>query len=286
MLRGKRAVETLRCGLQFLGCVVQVLDAIKMKIDTSYQRPLTRSTVNKIKQRFNPAALGVFQIGRRRNGDLYVIDAQHRWTAICELFKEGKIASASVLCIVHQDTTPQIESAIYLDGNDNKPVKGNNKFKAALVRRSELELAINQTAVDEGFSLDFRTPGEVSDDLSARGAIHAVSYLIPAYNKCKDHLQLAFRFLVDTYGGRKRNAKLVPTDVCHGQVIFGIALFLAACPCKDTVVMARRFKALGLDMTAAWYRIKKTSGSGYSRPQQLAKWLYDAIGNCWLGATG
>src|SRR5258708_12752916 len=64
---------------------IEWLPVSRLEIDMSYQRPLGPVKVNAISSKFNEVAAGVLAVNIRPNGQIVVMDGQHRLAAIKQL---------------------------------------------------------------------------------------------------------------------------------------------------------------------------------------------------------
>lgn len=274
-IAGTEALRILRRGIKTPdGKIIQLVDPLTLEIDPSYQRGLVTSQVDRIRREFEPAALGVFQVGQRKQTKTkYVMDAQHRLAAIKTRAADNESVPAEVLALVEPNTTQASEAKRFVQMNTNKPVTGNAKFKARLVQDdSEPEHRIKEWANDEGFVLDFLSPGRPSDANVSSNGIYSVAQLLNTYQTCPNCLKPALRLLRLVWG--RGNSHRVPVTIRSGQVVKGIALFLqgqGARPNIDT--LATRFITMDVDLAMIWSDIKRNEGYGFDRPKTLAQKL-------------
>jgi len=269
----KTAAEWLKQGLPIPGNRILRMIAIdKIQVDSTYQRGLVMSSVDRIRNEFEPAALGIFQIGKRKgSGVLSVIDGQNRLAAIRCRKQNNESAPEEVLCVVHLNTTQAEEAEMFVKHNTCKAVTGNSRFRARLQYNSEPEKTIERWAKAEGFSLNFCSPGRPNCENTTQGGIRSVNCLLLAYNRCYYHLQPALKLLRMAWGNG--DAKRVPFNLCTGQVVLGIALFLREQGDKDVEGIAKHFKLCHFDIGEVWASVRRNEGYGYDRPKTLAQCL-------------
>ena len=87
-----------------------------LRVDMTYQRSVSDSRVSSICRNFNQQALGIVTLSIRENGELFIIDGQHRVEA---LKKMGK-GNIQINAIVLFDLTVQDEANLFLIMNDNR----------------------------------------------------------------------------------------------------------------------------------------------------------------------
>lgn len=119
-------------------------------IDMSYQRPLSQDKVKVIIAKFNEVAAGVLIVSLRDDGQVVVIDGQHR----LEAMKKRGIARAE--CKVCQGLTVEQEAEIYIYCNTaRKQPDSLDVFRARLVRQDPIAMAINDIVEKCGLHIQF-----------------------------------------------------------------------------------------------------------------------------------
>lgn len=260
VIRGKQAIEIAKRGIEVNGKIYKLVAIEDLSVDQNYQRPLKKTTVNKIINSFDPMALSVFQIAQRyENGKKYIIDAQHQHVALMLMKDDGELPpefNDGVMCAIQENTTPRKEAEMFVKMNTNKPVTGNDKFRAAMRYHGQPEWIISQWVKQEGFELDFLAPGRpTTADLNSNG-IRGVNMLLTCYNKCYNYLQHALTFLKIMYN----KTDCVPYDLRQGPVVFGIALYLLRFKIsnpKGLKQLAATIRMHELDISTAWHDCKQ-----------------------------
>jgi hypothetical protein len=141
----------------------------ELKVDMSYQRSVSPDRVSSIAKNFNQQALGIVTLSIRENGELYIIDGQHRIEA---LKKMGK-GNIQINAVVLFDLSIQDEANLFLIMNDNrtKPKKY-DLHKAASASGNEITTSIDATLASLGLRI-FDRPGD--GNIRAVGTVHKVS---------------------------------------------------------------------------------------------------------------
>jgi hypothetical protein len=142
-----------------------------LKIDRTRQRRLGKSKVNDIVKHFNRAALGTLIVVRRKDGNYYVADGQHRLAA-CRI-----VGMATVPCTVHEGLSLVEEAELFLECNNRR--KNPSRIDNFVVKLG----AGHQDAIDikeivEGLGLKLNlsnTSG--SKDNAGISAIGALEYI-------------------------------------------------------------------------------------------------------------
>jgi hypothetical protein len=278
-LTGKKALAILTQGIALPnGKIIKLVDPGALSVDHSYQRGLVPSSVDRIRREFDADALGMFEVGQRKNtGSLNVVDGQNRLEAIRVRKALNEKVPDHVLCIIKPETSLAQEAKMFVLLNTNKPVTGNARFKARLVQPgAQPERTIETMAKKEGFSLDFLSAGRPTDTNKSTAGVKAVGALLKAYNTCHGQLANAFKLLRLVEG--KGKAQNVPYNLRNGEVIYALAMFLRNKfpQQQDIGIIASYWRSRHWSMEMAWDNIRKTTGNGYRRPEELVKRLDDA----------
>lgn len=119
----------------------------ELVIDLQVQRNLRQRRVNKIAEDFDPAALGTVVLAERSNGELVVIDGQHRIAAARLAGQEDTPVHAEV----HTGLSPQEEAALFRRKNNTEKVGPVDRHRVAVTEGNPLNLAIESVAHAYGF---------------------------------------------------------------------------------------------------------------------------------------
>lgn len=115
--------------------VVKIED---LHIDESYQRDLSRDLVERIKREWDTAAAGAIVVSRRTNGDLYIVNGQHR-TAAAQEAGRGEI-----LAQVVEGLDRRGEAELRLMGNTRRTDTAQERFRAQVAAGHKESIAIQQ----------------------------------------------------------------------------------------------------------------------------------------------
>lgn len=119
------------------------VDKNLLHVDERYQRELNDKKALQIASSFNWPAFGVLIVARR-NGKLYVVDGQHRFTGALRRADVPKVP-----CIVFDSDGIAAEAQTFLDAQVlRKAVTAVDKFKAQLVTRDPIALRV-QALIDQ-----------------------------------------------------------------------------------------------------------------------------------------
>lgn len=111
-----------------------------LHIDESYQRDLSRDLIERIKHEWDPAACGAIVVSRRVNGDLYIVNGQHRAAAA----KEKGLAE--ILAQVIVGLSSKEEAELRLMGNTRRSDTAQERFRAQVAAGHPESIAIQQIA--------------------------------------------------------------------------------------------------------------------------------------------
>lgn len=115
---------------------IEIVEIDELHIDPAYQRDLSRDLVDKIKEGWDPAAAGPIVVSRRPNGDLFIVNGQHRTAAAKELGMKGMLAQ------VVNGLTAREEAELRLMGNTRRTDTAQERFRAQVAAGHPESLAI------------------------------------------------------------------------------------------------------------------------------------------------
>lgn len=167
-----------------------------LRVDMTYQRSVSDSRVSSICRNFNQQALGIVTLSIRENGELFIIDGQHRVEA---LKKMGK-GNIQINAIVLFDLTVQDEANLFLIMNDNrtKP-KRFDLHKAASASGDEVTSSIDALLSSLGLKIADR-PGD--GNIRAVGTVHKVFSKIGL-----DNLRKVLKVIMEANGTHSSSLK-------------------------------------------------------------------------------
>ena len=112
------------------------LFAAELKVDPEVQRGFHPQHAEKLKAIWDPKYVGTLIVSRRTNGDLYLIDGQHRCVVALQLDP-----TAIMDCEVYEGLTVVEEALMFLHFNRNrKPPSAFDHYKIGLKARLPIEL--------------------------------------------------------------------------------------------------------------------------------------------------
>lgn len=190
----------------------------ELEIDEGIQRDrLDLAKIKRIKNQFNPAALGVVTVSRRTtpNGTLrsmIVLDGWHRLRAVQELTDH----QGTIRCHVFENLTPEQEAQMFLDLNAGNQPNILTKFKVRLVAKDPVAVGIDQLTKAYGLVIQ---PGIAEGTIQCVGAMERVWKKSEAEEQDPNILQLALLALTRAYGKDRFGLQAV--------MIEGVAAFLS-----------------------------------------------------------
>lgn len=131
---------------------IEMLRVGDLLIDTRIQRDkILESTLNEIRQKYNREALRTFEVSRRDDGGLYLIDGQHRRKVVMEKDPEG--ADYMVKCVVHTGLTLEKEAELFVQLNKQRTANALDLHKARVTQGDEIALALDKIVDSHGWKI-------------------------------------------------------------------------------------------------------------------------------------
>lgn len=177
-----------------------------MRIDPRLQRPLDQTWVAAKLREYAPAALGTVTLSKRRNGDLILLDGQHRRALVIAAKDTGRRMAAQI----YQDLTIQQEAELFRRLNDSRRLTPLVKFRIAVVEGKETETACDKILRESGLQAE---PGHPN-------SFQAVRALVGLYEVDPIACRVTIDFLAHAWGKVNR-------DALDGRLVFGAGLFFA-----------------------------------------------------------
>lgn len=164
-----------------------------LRVDPTYQRPLDNQRVRRMAKEFDLDALGTIEVSRRNDGQLFVIDGQHRISALFVIgFGEEKVP-----CLIHYGLSLEEEARIFRMRNTAVRPNSFAMFRAELAEGGNEAVDIEQTVRRCGLEI---TQG------ANRGTIQAVSALRRVYRNTGGLvLERTLRLIISAWGTQSFN---------------------------------------------------------------------------------
>lgn len=155
-------------------CIYKRLPINILKIDNTYQRPLSRCKVNRMVKNFNEGYIGAITVSCREDGFYYVLDGQHRLETLKYLCIDY------VMCQIHHDLSFEEEALMFRNLNS---IRSNPTapqiFKASLIGNDQEAITIKSIIEKNGLKIS--TEGRRYDGLI--GCVHMIQR---CYRSLKD----------------------------------------------------------------------------------------------------
>ena len=104
------------------------LFAVDLRVDIDVQRTTDHAWLDKLESTWDPKKVGIIMISRRRNGECYIINGQHR--VVVSLRKDP---AAIMDCEVFEGLSVEEEADLFLDYNTHqKPINVYDRYRIAL----------------------------------------------------------------------------------------------------------------------------------------------------------
>lgn len=120
-----------------------------MDVDYAYQRPLSAKHAKKLAAEFKWLSFQPLSLVPKPNGRYAVVDGQHRLQACKAIPQIDKLP-----CYVVPAASQQDQARAFVEINDShKRVSGLEKFRAALVAKDPITVAVNKACGDAGIKI-------------------------------------------------------------------------------------------------------------------------------------
>lgn len=182
---------------------VEDLAVSDLQVDRRVQREaLKPRKVEMIKRKFNPDALGVIHVSRRKDRGLYVIDGWHRWEAVRQLTdNEGSIRAH-----VYEGLSIPQEALMFLDLNYGDQPTRMDKFRVRLEAEDETAIRINENVHAYGWKVT-GAPG--NGNVNAIAVLERLDELSERIGAEPNLVQVTFLIISRAWGTNKYGAQAV-----------------------------------------------------------------------------
>ena len=148
---------------------IEVVKIADLKRDPAYQRPISQDLVDDIARNWDIVAADLIVVSRRQNGDLYIVNGQHRSAAAMQA------GETEVLAHVINGLTAKDEAILRLKGNKRRNDTAQDRFRAQVSAADPESLDIVRIVESLG--------GRVNFHPDAKYGINTVSSLETVYRK-------------------------------------------------------------------------------------------------------
>lgn len=136
---------------------VRLLPVGRLKVDKTYQRKLDENWVNQLSDVWKPAMAGVLLVSSRENGEMVVLDGQHRLAAVRKLLADHAGVSESLWAEVYFGLSVEEEAAIFMGRNTQKAVHMIDRFRARVTAGEPTAVRINAILKAHGTTWDYNS---------------------------------------------------------------------------------------------------------------------------------
>lgn len=186
----------------------RTLNVKDLATDMSYQSPVKEGQVKKIVKNFDEGSIGTIYVNLRKDGTYYIIDGQHRVTAL------KRLGISTVKANVYEGLTVEEEAKKYRDFNTRPTKSPNSIAKADLKFGDEFAEMILFSVLEAGMDIDYDNQNQ------RHGYISAYRSLERIYKKYGSAgLTETIKFIKNTFGDDK--------PYFQGFILEGFAKFLA-----------------------------------------------------------
>jgi hypothetical protein len=188
---------------------------------TEYNRAINPAWVEKLVRELTSPSVAVIDVSERANGDLVIIDGQHRAWAIIEKWGD----KTDVTYKVHHDLTIPEEAALFRVLNTRKGLTPYARFQAAYVEKDPTVVAIVKTLESHGLGYA---------DSPRETTIGAVAALRRVAEVDIDLLDRTLDLLIMGFGASR--------DTWNSAMIIGAGNFLQDYPEAELPVLVRKLR--------------------------------------------
>ncbi len=157
-----------------------------LMVDHRYQRALDQRLVEKILDQWDMVAADAIAVSRRKNGDLYIVNGQHRAAA-------AKLAGETeILAFVYEGLNIKQEADLRLKSNNRRADTSQERFHAQVTKGDPESLAI--VALLENYET------WVNRTANSHTGVNCVSTLETLYRESPELLDRSLRTLKEAHG--------------------------------------------------------------------------------------
>lgn len=201
------------------------VDVRQINVDL-YQRVINEKRVRAMVRDWKPLIAGVLELSRRRDGSYFVIDGQHRVSALLQMADQGP---RIVRAVVWHGLSPKQEAEKFAEAQDAKhrrPIVPEDTHNARVYAEDDRALAINAAVEAVGFRIGKASGNESLTKLPAVQKLYDVE---ERYGL--DILAAALQFIAKVWG---------TTPPPEGPLVGGVAQFMAMYPDARYTPLMRR----------------------------------------------
>lgn len=202
----------------------------------NYQRVLRAKRVAELVRSWQPHRAQTCLLNLREDGNLYVVDGQHRITAMQHL--EIRSVLCQIICVPVIEEPAQF---IKFNHKNNSPVGTAERFHAALIGQEPWAVAIDAIVQECGFSVHLPKSRGVIQAVDALERIYAHHTETPRPERLRNVLSIVQRGWCSEYGLNEQDQR----RCLRSDVLLGLGLLYRSYGLKfDTEIMVKHLKSV------------------------------------------
>ena len=231
----------------------------KLKIDDSYQRPISSNKVKGIRKCFDIDKLGVLMVSHR-DGCYWVMDGQHRLAAAIHY------GLTHVPCCIYEGLSRAREAELRLGFNTRKAESAVERFRLFLAMGNPEAIHIKQIIESAGLALNLSGTGGTYPNPRQIRSVGLVERIYLGYkggpNLLARTLRISMAAWPDDYKGRT------------GAILSGLALFLAKYPEVPEAELVSKLQGCTPASLLARIKDEWLGILGYSQDSAIARLIW------------
>jgi hypothetical protein len=200
------------------GTRYEQIPASKLDIDPRVQRDhINLTKLNKMRDEYNPLALGTLVVSERADGSMVILDGQHRWTLAREMAGEGH--DIEMDCRVHTGLTLEDEARLFVDLNRQQAASALDLHKARCTQKEPVALAITKAVASQGWTI-----GVGAGRVSAVKVLESIYYMGEEWQDGYGPTLISNTLFVLTETWGKERPKVVSQSILRAVAEFLLAV--------------------------------------------------------------
>lgn len=135
---------------------IRLLPQSRLRVDHQFQRQLDNNWVNWLYEHWDPNKVGILVVSSREDGDLIVLEGQHRLASLRLLLHNGQRINESLWSEVYFGLSLEEEADMFIGRNTRRNVHIIDKFKARRVAGEPVANAIWNALQTRKLHIDFK----------------------------------------------------------------------------------------------------------------------------------
>lgn len=171
-----------------------------VQLDMAVQRSIVGARIRKLTANFDPILLGEVLVSERANGQLYILDGQHRLRAA------EQSGVPTVTCEVFTGLSKADEARLFMGRNDRAGIAKNDRNRTLATSGDQDTLNVQMAAQSAGFRFitDMREDSTFQDRAAGIGVMHDAEKRKYVEVTGPEHLSRVLQFYARAYGNQER----------------------------------------------------------------------------------